>query len=460
MSSRIYVKRFTTPFYWNKAESIPFEDYSISESDFRNRTATFTTIRDYNLPEDTFAVKITSDYHETFTGIILKKHAAPLDLYEYECQDWNRLYMSKPNSIFKGKVRTIIKDLMKYVSLNDKTKGLLATNKYDMEKYGATVKFNPMKNKKEFETKDKTVKEIIQQLIYSQGSFIDIHYNDTGIMKFTPYHHDKWLKSVADFSYKNLIEYDWSFNTTDIVTAVEDNGKIYKFHDLLGKGENINYYVYAETSITENNNTAKASNTNEKNDNPYKTKNKEVWVNMDSHWGSSTDNQYLRAVCKELKKLGWKVHNTGVGPSKHSKIQGKNGVWLTLYGGVDAGCLREAAFDTSFKKNLLNRKMRTVIGFIGKAGEKNKSGIAKGYKWYKKLPKAWDDNYSTGDTSIKYPAGMLAYCGVPFFHSTGNNPKQCANLFNGGGQSSRALNNKYKKIGKGYYSNFNWGSKY
>lgn len=459
MTSKIYIKKFTLPFDWRKCEEIQFEDYMIRESDLRNRTAQFTTNRSYQLSEDSWAVKIVSNEHENFSGIILKKSDAPLDLYTYECQDWNRLYMSKPNGDFKGKVRNIIIGLMDYVSLPNKTKGLLGYKKYDMNT-GSMV-FNPMKNKKEFTTKDKTVREVIEQLIYSQGSFIDLHYNDVGVMKFTPYKLNKWLKSVADFTINEIIEYKWDFNTTDIITAVEDNSRIYKFENLLGKSD-INEMIYLETSITEENSTAtsKTSKTDTKTSNPYGTKNKEVWVNMDSHWGSTTDNKYLKQVCKELKKLGWKVHNTGVGASTHSKIKGKNGVWLTLYGGVDAGCLREAGLDTSYKTDLLNRKMRTVIGFMGRAGEKSKSGIGKGYKWYKKVGKAHDDNYSAGDTSLKYPAGFLAFCGVPFFHSVGNNPKQCAQLFNSGGESKKALNTKYKKIGKGYYSNFNWGSKY
>ena len=460
MTAHIYVKRYETPFNWDNCYEIPFQDYTISESDFRNRTAKIVTERRYDFANNTYAVKIVNPHHETFTGVMLKKNKKPMNILEYDCQDWNRLYMSKPTVDVKDSNYNLIKRLLNYCGSSSWVwKGLLPVNKYEQRKYGSIISFNPMKNKNTLSVKDKTVKELVQQLIYSTGAYIDIYYNSTGVMQFSPYHVDNWLKSVADFHYTGTIDYDWTFNTTDIITAVVDNGKLYKFKDLFG-GNALSGMIYEQVNSgseqsTTNKTVNKTSKTNTKTDNPYKTKKKEVWVNMDSCWGSNTDHAYLRTFCKELRKLGWKVHNTGVGPSTHTKIQGKNGIWLTMYGGVDVGCLREAASNTAYHNNLLNRNMRTVIGFMN-----NASDIRKGGKGYKYVPKAWDDNYSAGDTGLKYPAAYLAYNGIPFFYSKGNHPKKAAAIFNSGGDSKIALEKKFKKNKHGYYSNYNWGNKY
>ena len=460
MTTHVYIKKYEEPFNCDNCYEIPFEDYSIKESDFRNRTAKIVTERKYDLANNTYAVKITNPYHETFTGILLKKTKKSMDLLEYDCQDWNRLYMSKPSFDYKGTNYKLIKKLLEYCGDSKWVcKGLLAKNKYEQRKYGSTFSFNPMKNKTNVSIKDKTVKELVQNIIYSTGAYIDIHYNNNGVMQFQPYHIDTWLKSVADFHYTETIDYTWDFNTTDIVTSVVDGKKSYNFKDLFG-GNALSNMIYEEVNTnSENPNKVKTNNktskTNNKTDNPYGTKKKEVWVNMDNCWGSNADHTYLNTFCKELKKLGWKVHNTGVGSNTHTKVKGKNGIWLTLYNGVDVGCLREASLNTAYHNTLLKKNMRTVIGFMGGATD-----IRKGGKGYKYVRKAWDDNYSAGDTGLKYPAGFLASNGVPFFYSKGNHPNKASAIFNSGGDSKIALQKPFKKSKHGYYANYNWGNKY
>lgn len=457
MTAKIYVKKFQVPHDWRYMEQIQYEKYTISESDFRNKTASFTTNRNLNLSEDTWAVRIVCDSHETFNGIILRKTDKPSELIEYACQDFNRLYMSKPNGDYRGTVYSIVKELLKYVSLGgDQTNGLLARNRY---KYKGTVRFNPMETRQEFNTNDRTVKELIEQLIYSQGSNIELTYNDAGVLRFIPYKTSTWQKPVATFNHTNIIDYDFNWDTTDIITAVEDNGKIYRFNDLLGRLNPLVWQVYAETSVTETTNTTtKTSNNNNKTGNPYNTKKKEVWVNMDRCWSTTTDNKYLNKFCKELKKLGWKVHNLGVRPSLHTDYSKagkcKGGIWLTLDNGVDCEVLRHLGHDQWFKGQLVKNGSRAVIGFINDAGD-----IRRGGKYYKNLPMAHDGT-GKGNPAIKYPAGYCADCGLPFFYSTGNNPVKSANLFNSGGESKIAVQNSYKRRLKPYYTNWNWGRKY
>lgn len=470
MTSKIYIKPYSTPFNWDNCYEIPFEDYTNTETDFRNHTAKIVTDWNYDLANYSYAVKIVSDDHETFSGLLLKKHKAPMNMLEYDCQDWNRLYMSKPTMDVKASNYKIIKMLLNYCGSSSWVwKGLLSKNKYEQKKYGSTFSFNPMKNKNNISVKDKTVKELIQQIIYSTGAYIDIHYNTVGVMQFTPYHVDSWLKPVADFHYTEVIDYDWNFNTTDIITAVADGQKIWKFKDLFG-GNGLSNMIYEQISLNDNvsssNNTTtssnkgnnKTSNTNSKTDNPYKTKKKEVWVNMDNCWGGSADYKYINTFCKELRKLGWKVHNLGPGSTIHTNYslasKCRNGVWLTLDNGVDCEVLRHFGHDNWFKGQLVRHGSRAVIGFINNAGD-----IRKGGRYYKYLGMAHDGT-GKGHPGLKYPAAYCADCGLPFFYSRGNNPKKAAALFNSGGESKIALNKNYNKKLKGYYANWNWGNKY
>ena len=466
MTAKIYIKAYTNNFDWDNCSEIPFEDYSISESDFRNRTAKFTTDRRYDLSNYTWAVKIVNDHHETFTGVILKKSKKPMNLIEYDCQDWNRLYMSKPVINHKGTNHQLIKWLIRNYCQVEKI-GLLSANKYEQRKYGSTFSFNPMKNKNTLSCSDKTIKEIVQQLIYSTGAYIDIHYSNTGTMKFTPYHKDDWLKPVASFHYLDSIDYSWDFNTTDIVTLIHDGKINYTFKDLFGGNALSNMVLSSENTGEENMKTTNTGNTNKgtnktgktsKTNNPYGTKKKEVWVNMDNCWGSSTDHKYIKTFCNELKKLGWKVHNLGAGSTIHTNYSKaskcKNGVWLTLDNGVDCEVLRHFGHDNWFKGMLVRNGSRAVIGLINNAGN-----IKKGGKYYKYLGMAHDGT-GKGHPGLKYPAGYCAACGLPFFYSTGNNPKKAAAIFNSGGDSKLALEKNYNKVLKGFYANWNWGNKY
>lgn len=471
MTAHIYIKRWNYggTFNWDNQWEIPFEDYSIDESDFRNKTAKITSPWLINNNQYSWAVKITNPHHETFTGIIIKRDEKPNKAYDYQCQDWNRLYMSKPKVEMKATTHKIIKWVLNWANYGDKYQsGLLAKNKYEQSKYGSVISFNPMKNIKNISVKDKTVKEIIENLVYSQKPFIDIHYNNVGVMQFTPYHLDKWLKEVASFHYNECVDFSYSYNTTDIVTQVSTTKTFYNFQKLFNTKNNpLANLIFEGVGLEEENKTnvnttnktnSKTSKTNNKTSNPYGTKKKEVWVNMDNCWGHSTDIKYINAVCKELRRLGWKVHNLGAGSTIHTDYNKaskcKNGIWLTLDNGVDCEVLRHFGHDNWFKGMLVRNGSRAVIGLINNAGN-----IKKGGKYYKYLGMAHDGT-GKGNPGLRYPAGYCADCGLPFFYSKGNNPKDCARIFNAGGDSKIALQKNYNKKLKGYYANWNWSNKY
>ena len=467
--AHIYVKQYSNDgFTWDNSWEIPFTEYSIDESDYRNRTAKFKSSMMLDTSQASWAVKITNPHHETFTGIILKRDMKPLDVMEYSCQDWNRIYMTKPRMNEKKQVYYLIKQALRYGdNWKYSWKGLLAKNKYEQRKYGSTISFNPMKTVKNISAKDKTVKEIIENLVYSQKPFIDIHYNNLGVMKFTPYHIDTWLKGVASFHYTECTDFTYTFDTTNIITRAQANGKFYTFEQLFNSKTNpLLGFVDTWTDITEENTNNKTTDktvnkkgNKDKTNNPYNTKKKEVWVSMDRAWGDAANHKYLNTFCKECKKLGWKVHNLGVSPgtqvNANKASKAKNGIWLTLNNGVDCEIFRHMGHDKWFKKVLLKNHNRAVLGFIG-----NSAGdIRRGGKYYKYLGMAHDGT-GKGNPGLKYPAGYLADCAVPFFYSKGNNPKDAARLFNSGGESKVALENDYSKRVKGYYKNWNWGNKY
>jgi hypothetical protein len=473
MTAKMYIKDWTYDgFTWDNCLEIPFFDYEITESDFRNKTMKFTSPRALEVGKRSRAIKIVNDDHETFSGIILKREDDIQEPCTYQCQDFNRLYMTKPSVNKKDKVYNLIKLLLNYCGNSQYVwKGLLSKNKYEQGKYGSVFSFNPMKNVLYLNSSDKTVKELIEQLVYSQKPYIDIHYNNTGIMKFSPYHIDKWMQPVAKFHYNECIDWDYSFDTTNIVTQVVIGNTIYKYSKLFNSKYN-QLLNFVSTGISlngksqstnsggtsTNKSSSKTSSTNDKTSNPYHTKNKEVWVNMDICWGHSSDNSYLNTFCAELRKLGWKVHNLGVGPAIHTNYSKasncKNGIWLTIDNGVDCEVFRHFGHDTWFKGQLVRNNSRAVLAFINDAGN-----IKKGGKYFKYLGMAHDGT-GNGSPGLKYPAGYLAACGVPFFYSFGRHPKAAARLFNSGGDSKLACENDYKKHVHGYYHNWNWGSKY
>ena len=464
MTSNIVVVPYKKGFKWSDGVYLNFEDYSITETDFRVKTAKFKSSERISVDNTNFAVRITGP-HETFTGVILSRsQSSDNKLWEYQCQDWNRIYQDKLDLNINSNVYNIIKKILK--QSNGSTAGLKKISQYDQGKYGSAIRFNPFKTKKNISLKhNKTSIEAIKSLIYSQKPFIDIHYNDKGVIQFTPYYLDEWLQPTCQID--RVIDYDVKIDTTNILTNVSG----YNFRKLFNSKVDylsgfINVYggvddpsnKTSSSSGSSNKSVAKTSKGNTKTNNPYGTKTKNVFVVMDRCWGSSTDSTYLNNFANEMAKLGWKVHKIGIGPghiipgSLSSSI--KNGIYLILGNGADCEVFRHIGHDQWFKGMLLKRNCRAVVGLINNAGD-----IRRGGRYYSHLGMAHDGT-GKGNPGLKYPAGYFADCGVPFFYSKGNNPKGCAKLFNSGGESQLALNNDYKRRLKGYYANWNWSSKY
>ena len=151
MTSAIYVTPYKKGFKWSKSELVNFEDYSITETDFRVKTAKFKSSEKISVDNTNFAVRITGP-HETFTGVILSRSQSSDDkLWEYQCQDWNRIYQDKLDLNINSTVYKIVKKILK--QSNGSTAGLKKISQYDQGKYGSAIRFNPFKTKKNISLK-------------------------------------------------------------------------------------------------------------------------------------------------------------------------------------------------------------------------------------------------------------------------------------------------------------------
>ena len=88
---------------WNNTATIPYTKYTIKETDFRVKTATFTTPQYLDLTTGQYYVLISSKYHENFAGIVLENEFdEETALYTYQCQDWTRKWINKFEGIYKN----------------------------------------------------------------------------------------------------------------------------------------------------------------------------------------------------------------------------------------------------------------------------------------------------------------------------------------------------------------------
>ena len=151
--------------------------------------------------------------------------------------------------------------------------------------------------------------------------------------------------------------------------------------------------------------------------NPYGNKAKKVWINADS--GS---NDMKNEVANLLRKLGWEVYVDGTGPGYHYPgyfdVTKDYQVYITLYNGFCAGTIREA-YSSSIQNTLKAKGVQLVVMWDTRTWT-NPQGMAPyrygdftGYD----AKRAWDDDFSKDDPSIKNVGQWLKV----------NDAKYCAN---------------------------------
>ena len=451
---------------WKHYNNIHWSHYQIKESDFRTKTATFTSPQYVDLTTGTFAVMITSPMHEDFGGIILDvKYDHKTGLYEYQCQDHSRNYQGKFELINTNRnLHRVLQYLITQGGIStigalSKTKlkqwkrvlsGLRPAYQYEQKSYGSTFNFNPMTQKTKMIIRNQSWIEAIKTLVFGSGAYIDVYFDKYGIIHIEPYTKDDFYNTGLYLTTPEIAEATQEFDTTNIITGVvvhsSDKTKIGSAY---GSSNLVNLNLTAifgslytsidnpnqetSTSSAKTSTTNKQSVTKTKTDNPYNTKKKVVWLNSDNILGKSTDRKFMEDVAKILQKHGWKTKIIGVGPNYHTEtyMGPKNGVWFCIYGGADGAVFREASRNNSYTNKLKRLGSRTVIGMHG-GGD-----IRKGGKYYKFLPRAWDDNYSpSGYNGIKYPLDMLTKAKVPIMYAS--NAKQMAAKFLAGGDNPKA----------------------
>ena len=448
----------------------------------RVKTATFTSPDYLDLTTGTYCVLISSPYHENFAGIILKVEYDPSSgLYNYQCQDFSRVYQSKFELIGqKIKVHRLLQFLITRgaISTNGKVtdsllneyknvlSGLRPAYQYEQEYFNPSIKdFNPMTMKYDYLIRDKSYIEVIRDIVFGSGAFIDVYFDDYGILHVEPYMKDEWLNTGLHLTTQELMESKYTFDTTNIITSVivknsdsKKGGTAYKSIDLvdlnlsaffgsitamIGSDSKTNTSTGA-SSNAKNTVKKKTSNTKSKTSNVYGTKKKNIYLNTDSITGYSSDMKRMKDMKKLLEKHGWNVHITGVGAEAHWKQRDKvkNGIWFCLYGGACAGTLKEHCTSSWFLNPLKKNKSRVVVGFFPPSGN-----IRHGGKYYKHLGPAHDWQGNRAYANIDYPAKFLSKKGVPFMYA--NNAKQMVSKFLAGGDN-------YKTTGKSYSYHGSW----
>lgn len=257
------------PDQWTTPKEVMFSEFDITETDLRVKTATFSSPYDIDLTKGRVCCWIQRKYGDNFGGVILtKEFDKESGMYNYTCQDWNRLLNSKVYVILGGDITTydIIKILLVKMGLStdglheidyydytlervpdddDPSESLTAgdtknvksantpaednnansesrnvgTSKEDKKKKKDT-KRNPFKLKPYGLYDKMTALDFIRTLILKAGATIDFYMDENGVPRFDKYEKDDWLKKRWYFVDTDVYDAKIKFDLTDIITQV------------------------------------------------------------------------------------------------------------------------------------------------------------------------------------------------------------------------------------------------
>lgn len=454
---------------WKKKVEIHWNKYQIKETDRRIKTASFTTPQYLDLTTGMYCVMITSDMHEDFGGIILDvEYDNDNGLYSYNCQDFSRMYQGKFDLVtdgksnyyrvlqylitqggvsWKGKAKK--KQLKKY---KKELSGLRPNWQYNTNKYwGNGIKLTPFAYKPKMIIRNKSYIEAIRDIVYGAGTNIDVYFNKYGILQIEPFHADDLKKNGLILTTPEIANAKYKFDTTNIVTGVHvhatDKLKTGKFYsskntiklDLSAFFGNLSTSMDNPSQSTGKTSSGKTNNDNDKKDNPYNTKKKELELSFDNWKNPKTDQKFVNEVVKLLKKNGWKIKHAKRGSNMHSEkhMSIKNGVHFCIMNGVDAGMIREVSMNSSYVKKQKRLKCRTVWAWI-RTDPNRKNDIRKGGNCEHRIGRAHDDDYSpSAFNGVSEPRKKLIKAKVPFMY--GKNPKEIVDKFLAGGDEPECL---------------------
>lgn len=436
-TSPVQIMRWEDEEFKAEKYEFPYTKYNIKETDFRTKTASFTSPRYIDLTTGQYAILIESDYHENFAGIILDaEYDEDTGLYTYQCQDWSRRYVRKFEWVTDGEVYTMLRMLITNFALPFKPSqaqldgvktaisGLHPIEMYDQSLYaGNLYNGNPMKQSIKVAIRDKTIIETIRDIVFSRLGYFDVYFDDKGFIHIDPISRTDWENTGLILSDNEFYNRKFKFSTTNAITAVTVNGSGVNYGssftaaDLTGLPLNA-FFGTVGTTISNPNDTSNAVTTTSstggktttkntttttptnKYGNPYNNKKKNIIVSAD---GGSSD--YRSAIIKLLKKDGWNVKDLGTGPGTHSKsyniLSSKYSVNLTIYNGVDPKTIdepvtgwlkgRHEKYGVALVQMFDSRHWTSTVGKYNAHGQRPfRYGDFDGYR----VPKAWDDNYS------------------------------------------------------------------
>ena len=141
------------------------------------------------------------------------------------------------------------------------------------------------------------------------------------------------------------------------------------------------------------------------------TANRPIYITSDNINNVQVDNARINSIIAGLKALGLKAYNMGLGPNKHDSVLTSgtlpsNAVVVDIYGGADAGLLKEMG--SAWYKAI--KGARTVYTVFWPP-----STDITGLAW---LPRAHDDNYDPASfTGIANPAQYMLDNGYDYLYS-------------------------------------------
>ena len=430
-------------------QKIPYTKYNIKETDFRIKTATFTSPQYLDLTTGAFDILIYSKYHENFAGRILDvEYDEDTGLYNYQCQDWSRAKIGKVESIFtdaetypmlehyltNGRIpyKASKKEKERYKST---LSGLRPIGLYEQSLYpGNMWKGNPMKARSTFIARDKSIIEIIRSIIWNALGYFDIWFSDRGILQIEPISKTDWettgLHLKGDYYNRKF-----KFSTTNAITGVIVNGTDLTRGSIYADWEFVGLYLTAffgrntasisnpinNTNAVASSNSSSTKKTTTTTSNPFNNKAKKIIVSADR--GSNAES-FKSGIISKLKADGWTVNDLGVGPGTHSRsydiLDKSYAVNLTIYNGADPATIAEpvtgwlAGKHEKYGVQLV--QMWDTDEWTNPDGMKPyRYGNFDGYYCHK----AWDDNYSSGNVDIpnlgswfkKYYPKVIHVCG-------------------------------------------------
>ena len=427
--------------------SIPWEKYSIRESDFRVKTASFTTPYPLDLTTGSYHVKIVSRLHENFVGFILSDDYTENEdgTYTYQCQDMSRQYQNKLEGIFNGTVTNyrIIQSLLTRNKVSPVGKitdeirktwsfawsGLRPLALYEGKLYSNPVATNMMAQKPCLIYRNKTIMEIIREIGHGQA-YVDIYFDENGVLQIEPLAVKDWQNTGLHLSANQASSRQFKFDTTNVITGVDIQntdtqhvGTVYTDTQVTGldlssffgnQTTQVSNPQQATTNKATTNATTKKTTTTTKKDNPYGTKKKYLLIDAD---GGETVS-FLENIAKHIRNGGWTVEiDKNIGPGAHSRNKGKvkKGCYMPVYNGLCAGTINE--MPASYYGGVIKKN-----GSVLCPAWDTRSWTSSKMKQYRKgftklsyLKRAWDDNFSPSSfTGISNPAKFMTKNGIKY----------------------------------------------